>query len=231
MHEQRLQITGDNAESKMWRGLAVTVVFVASGLAQAFPRPASGSIDGTVVDNDGNPLAAATVFVGTLAKGPRATTDADGRFTLNDVPAGTVGLQAYKESDGYPYNMFSFYLMPGEQLTKCDVPNGERVSNVVIHLGPKAAYLRIKITDENGLPVGASLAFSRPDLGQYGDYRRSAKADDVILVPPLPFRLTVEAKGFEPWHYGAERWRARDGLIDLKSAETLTLAIRLKRSE
>jgi len=40
----------------------------------------------------------------TLA-GPRTTTDADGRFTFNNIPAGQRRLQAHKESDGHPYNV------------------------------------------------------------------------------------------------------------------------------
>lgn len=213
----------------MWRGLAGALVLGAAVLAQT-SLPTTGSVQGIVLDGEGKPLAGATVFIGTLADGPRATTDAAGRFTLAEIPPGNIGLHAYKEADGYPYDMFSFFLTPGQEMNRIDVAAGETVRDVVIRLGLKAAYLKLAVADEDGMPVNATLSFSRPDLGRYGDYRRSAKANDVILVPPVPFRLTVEAKGFEPWHYGAERWKDKAGIIILKSGETRNLMVRLKRS-
>jgi hypothetical protein len=150
---------------------------------------------------------------------------------LSRLPVGNIGLLAYKENDGYPYSMFSFLMMPGEQVARFDVVAGETTKNVVIRLGVKAAYLKLEVTDEYGQPVEASLSFSRPDLGKYGDYRRSAGANDVILVPPVPFRLTVQAKGFQPWRYGGEHWEENAGLITLSSEQTLALTVRLKKSE
>jgi hypothetical protein len=211
----------------MLRSVAIAIILILPGIAQVSP-PNAGSVEGLVLDGDGKSLADATVFVGTLANGPRTKTDPDGRFRLSGLPVGSVGLQAFKESDGYPYNMFSFFLVPGEQLLKVDVAAGETLRNVVIHLGAKAAYLKLHVTDEAGVPVNAGLSFSRPDLGQYGDYERSATANDVILVPPVPFRLTVEEKGFQPWHYGGERWQNQEGLINLKSGESKILNIKLK---
>jgi hypothetical protein len=51
------------------------------------------------------------------------------------------------------------------------------------------------------------------------------------MVPPVPFRLTVEAAGYEPWHFGGENWQGNGGLINLKSGQSLTLDIRLKRAQ
>jgi hypothetical protein len=213
----------------MWRRLVIALTFTLASQAQ-ISSPATGSVEGTVLDGEGKPLPGATVFVGTLAKGPRTKTDAGGRFRLNGLSAGNIGLLAYKESDGYPYDMFSFFLMPGEQIPKLDVAAGETVRGVVIHLGARAAYLKLEVTDESGLPVDSNLSFSRPDLGRYGDYRRSAKANDVILVPPVPFRLTIEAEDFEPWHYGGADWQTAKGLVRLKSGEVLALSIHLQRA-
>lgn len=214
----------------MFRTFLTSSLLAVICLAQTSP-PSTGSVQGTVLDGEGKPLAEATVFVGTHTNAPSTKTDAEGNFMLSGVPAGNVGLNAYKESDGYPYNMFSFYLTPGEQLPKFDLAAGQTVKGVIVHLGPKAAYLKFDITDEDGKPVGAGASFSRPDLGQFGDYQTSIPANRVVLVPPVPFRLTIAAKGYEPWHYGGERWRGREGLIALKSGETLNLAIQLKKAE
>jgi hypothetical protein len=211
----------------MWRSLMVVLVLTLAASAQV-SQPATGSAEGVVLDGDGKPLSGATVFVGNLAKAPRTMTDAEGRFILKGLPVGKIALMAYKESDGYPYNMFSFYSVPGGPPPEFDVAEGETVRNAVIHLGAKAAYLKLEVTDEAGAQVNAGLLFSRPDLGRYGDYRRSAKANDVILVPSVPFRLTVEAKGFQPWRSGEDP-QNKDGLIALKSGETRTLTIRLRK--
>jgi len=55
-----------------------------------------GSVSGTINGPDGKPLANATV---TLSNGMSTTTDADGRFELKDVPAGTYTMNITK--DGY----------------------------------------------------------------------------------------------------------------------------------
>ncbi len=211
----------------MWN-YAMLAVLAFSAALQA-GRGTSGSVAGVVLDGEGRPLAEATVFIGTLANSPRAVTDADGRFKLDSVPAGLVGLNAFKESAGYPYDMFSFYLMPGARLPKFELAEGETRPNVIIQLGAKAAYLRLYVTTQNGLPIDTSLSFSRPDLGRYGDYQRGAKSGDVIPVPPVPFRLTVSAHGFRIWHYGAEDGRASDALISLKSGQVKTIAVTLER--
>lgn len=214
----------------MWRYPLIALIFSLRVAAQVSP-PATGSAEGIVLESDGKPLAGATVFVATLANAPRTKTDTEGRFELTGLPVGNIGLLAYKESDGYPYSMFSFLMMPGEQVARFDVAAGETTGNVIIRLGAKAAYLKLEVTDEYGRPVNVSLSFSRPDLGRYGDYRRSARANDMILVPPVPFRLTVEAKGFQPWHYGGLHWEDNTGLITLSSEETLALDVRLKKAE
>lgn len=208
-------------------------------LGQTTETPHRGSVQGVVLDGVGKPLPGATVYAlpeMDMLKQIRATTDAAGKFTVNDIPEGGVYLGAFKERDGYPYNFFSFFLMPGERRPdKVNVKAGETTKDVVIQLGAKAAYLSIKITDEHGmfLDEGTHLGyvFTRPDIpANRGYYERGANLKgETLMVPPVPFRLTVEAKGYETWHYGGKGWQGQEGLITLKSGETLNLTIRLKR--
>lgn len=189
-----------------------------------------GRVQGIVLDRSGTPVAEATVFVGTLARGPSTQTDAKGRFTLEGVPAGSVGLHAFKTSDGHPYDMFAFFTMPGEKEPFVEITSGQTVENVVIQLGARAATLNLDITDENGAPIDAQASFSRPDLGKVGNYERSVKSKDSLMVPPVPFRMTVEARGFEAWHYGGSRWESDEGLLRLKPEQNFTLSIKLRRN-
>ena len=82
-------------------------------------RTAVGSIRGVVLDRDGRTLPGAKVYglpEQNMLRQIGTTADDTGRFTMSDVPAGTVYVSAFKESDGYPYNFFSFFRMPGEKL-------------------------------------------------------------------------------------------------------------------
>jgi hypothetical protein len=94
-----------------------------------------------------------------------------------------------------------------------------------IELGKRAAHLNIQIVTENGKPLdsGATLVFSRPD--QFSSYSRRATNSEVILVPPVPFRITVKADGYKAWHYSG----SRNGLIQLKSGEKFDILVRLEK--
>ena len=194
--------------------------------------PATGTIRGIVLDGGHRPLASARVYglpEKNMLQQIAATADDAGRFVLSNIPPGAIYLSAFKEDEGYPYNFFSFYRMPGESLPKVDVKVGETVSDVVIQIGARAAHLEIHITDEDGVPLehGAELVFTRPDLP--GDYRRGVRSRESLMVPPVPFRLAVEAKGYWPWRYGGKNWQQKAGLISLKSGERLTIVCPLKR--
>jgi Carboxypeptidase regulatory-like domain len=206
---------------------AMVLLFLA---ATVLSQTEDGRIQGIVVDQSGTPVGKATVFVGTLARGPSTQTDANGRFMLEGVPAGNIGLHAFKPSDGHPYDMFTFFTMPGEKEPFVEVTSGQTVGNVVIQLGSRAASLTLDVTDESGTPIDATASFSRPDLGKTGNYERGIKSRESLLVPPVPFRLTVEAKGFESWHYGGSRWETDEGLLRLKPEQKLILSIKLKKN-
>jgi len=164
-------------------------------------------------------------------RGP--VTDDLGNFTMSNVPAGVVYVQASKESDGYPGELdaaFAFYAMPGERIPKIDVKGGEVTRDVIVQLGARAATLNILISDEEGMPLrGGELVVSRPDQGDFGTFRRGIRGKESLFVPPVPFRLTVNADGHLPWHYGGKDWQGKAGLINLESGESLTLTVRLSR--
>ena len=205
-----------------------------SGFGQA---PVSGSIQGRVLDADGKPLAGANVFVvreENMLKSIRGpVTDDLGNFTLTDVAPGVVYVNAFKESDGYPgylYTIFAFYTVPGQRIPKVDVKTGEAIRDVVVQLGARAANLNLLITDEAGTPLPAgSLEASRPDLPNSGILRRGVRGKESLPVPPVPFRLTIKVEGYLPWHYGDGDWQGKAGLISLKSGESLTLTVCLRR--
>jgi hypothetical protein len=188
------------------------------------------SVEGVVFDGDGHPLVEADVYAlpGQDMLHPIwAKTDKEGRFIVHNLPPGRVYLHAYKESEDYPYDFFSFYIMPGERLPTVTVAPGATVKDIVIQLGAKAGHLKLKIEDVDGNPVeDAQLTFTRPDVPHF--YGRNVPKDS-MLVPPVPFRLRVEAKGYEPWHYGGKDWEGQAGLIKINSGEAFTVVVRMVR--
>jgi hypothetical protein len=167
------------------------------------------------------------------------TSDSAGKFTLPNVPAGNVYVLAFKESEGYPNNFYAFYkVKTAHSSVKLEIKPGE-ATDVTILLGPKAAFLKVDAINEKGMPVAVGgYQLDRDDVP--GPYGTSVPTDPrlvgvgfingVMLVPPVPFRLTVRSDGYEPWHYGGAKWQTKHGLIVLKSGQTLSLHVRLTRS-
>jgi hypothetical protein len=206
--------------------LVLPFLLALPSLGQKTPTPALGSVQGVVLDADGKPTPDAHVsgipdqnFRNEIS----ATTDSEGKFNLTNVPAGTLYVHAYKESDGYPNDFFAFYLTSDRAWIKVSVEPDKAPAYATIQLGPKAAYLKLDITDENGAPTTAELVFTRED-GKQGSkpYRRSSPpASEAIMVPPVPFRLAIEKAGYDAYS---------QGVTSLKSGETLTISAHLKRS-
>jgi hypothetical protein len=222
----------------------MTILFLFRSIAsfsQTAVNPGVGSVEGVVFGEDNKPLSGASVYglpEQDMRKEIWGTSDKVGKFTLQNVPAGNVYVHAFKESEGYPNNFYAFYKVTAHSSVKLEIKPGE-ATDVTIQLGPKAAYLKVDATNEKGKRVAVGgYQLDRDDVP--GPYITSVPTDPrlvgvgfingVMLVPPVPFRLTVRSDGYEPWHYGGAKWQTKHGLIALKSGRTLVLHVRLKHS-
>lgn len=216
--------------------LFITTSYVQA--TQVTPEAKWGAVEGIVVDTEDKPLADSTVTaymeeqitVGgkkTIRDVTQYQTNNKGQFSLR-LPAGKVWLSADKTSEGYPYAFFAFYISPGQQFPTIYVKSGETTRGVVVRVGVKAAHLNYEVVDEDGKPVLGAFTFVRPDQADR-PYTTSALTKDDLLVPPAPFRVTFQAKGFKPWHYGGDQWQGKGGVISLKSGDVLNLTIHLRR--
>jgi hypothetical protein len=217
------------------RVVLITVALIAAlpltietcvGHFQAPTAETVGGIQGVVLDGDGNPIPDANVYAlpqeDMVHRRFDAKTDDSGKFALAGLPPSNVYyLFAYKEAAGYPDEFFSFFGEPGFDVTKATVRANETTGNVVIRRGPKYALLEIAVSGGDGKPndLAVQLDFSRPDIpGPYGTAMKMGSTRS-MLVPPVPFRLTVSAEGFAPWSSDP---------IKLKSGETFHLDVTLR---
>jgi Carboxypeptidase regulatory-like domain len=229
------EMGGGNPSIKVGRVCVLAILFLFLSIAsfsQTAATPGLGSVEGVLLDRDSIPISGATVYA-LLKEDMRitaasTTSDSAGKFTLRELPAGGVFVYAYKESDGYPKAFFQFFTNPGSQLpVEAKVESGKLTTGVTLKLGARSAYLKFNLTDENGNHVPAAVVFTR--LDQDGDFQTGTKGDDTILVPPVPFRLTIQASGYPPWHYGRVNYAGKTGLIALKPGQTLNLNVRLHK--
>lgn len=197
--------------------LAVT----GSGLAQV-PPP---SIEGSVRDLDGNPVSGATVYTydGTRMSGRfiRITTlsNLTGGFAFTNLPPGSYGVHAYKETDGYADTFFVFFTMNKNASRNVQVHDGH-TATVALKLGPKFARLKVLIRDEPGSPVAGRLSF-RKLHDPRATYSLSVNADSELLVPPVAFSFEVSADGYQSW---------QSRTLIPRSGETIKMTVHLTRS-
>src|SRR5215470_2348127 len=178
-----------------------------------------GYVDGVAVDGGGKPLSGATITAYYESHEPAVegktpirpvtqySADEQGKFNLK-FPEGKVWLLAHKSSEEYPYAFFAFYLMPGQDFPTVEIKSGRTIRGIVVRVGAKAAHLNYEVIDEDGKAVGGGFDFIR--LDQKVPYSLGAIAKGDLLVPPVPFRATFEAKGYKPWHYGGDKWRGKE---------------------
>lgn len=199
--------------------LVFSIVFA---LLQGVVEGPRGSIQGTVLDQNGKPLANAIVYAlpeQNTRTQVRTFTDAQGRFLLKDIPLGKVSVDAFKETDGYPYNFFPFFNPETRPRPQIELTSAEVPAQMDIKLAPKAALLSLNVKDQRGKAVDGSIELTFTRSGLREDFRAIVTAQNTILVPALPFRFSVEAKGYQLW---------QSGLMSPRSSELLKVEVKLQ---
>lgn len=154
-------------------------------------------------------------------------TDKNGRFVLNNLPNGSFHIHGYKESNGYPDAFFSFFATSKKAWQAARIESGRKVNNVIIQLGVRCATLKLTIEDEFGRPVDATLTFIRED-DPTRPYTVGGNSKMSLLVPPVPFRLKVESKGFVTWFH-KEGENGKIILIKPQPDSVISITARLKK--
>jgi Carboxypeptidase regulatory-like domain len=117
------------------------------------PTVGTGSISGTVVNDDARPQPVRRAIVSLtgaeLRPGRGAITDDDGRFTIGGLPAGRFTLTVTRSS--YVTSVYGAK-RPGRPGTAISVADGQRVEELVVRLWRGAAIGGV-LRDDTGAPV------------------------------------------------------------------------------
>lgn len=169
----------------------LTVVLVLASLlaySQTEDHP-DGEIKGTVTDEDGIPVAAATVYavpqdISFDGITPRSVkTDRNGEFDFHGgFPLGAYKLYPRKDEDLYPDPLDKFYADSKAQAPKVGLTEGDHFATIEVKMGEKAGVISGRVIDEDsGANARALIDFidedgNRRSISVNGKYR--------MLLPP-----------------------------------------------
>ena len=175
--------------------------FVACGQS---PTQPTGSICGTVLDENGTPAASVRVvaiYVGAHSgMYPMGQTDKLGHYCVANVMYGDYVMSADDPEKGYPRMGSIFYGSSSPKEVSITYQNLQGHADWQIPY--KAGFIKVHLTDARTgkqiIPMFFNLALlSKPDLG----YMRGSCASTMpLLVPPnQDIYFTVSAPGYKEW--------------------------------
>src|SRR6266545_82118 len=198
----------------------------------------TGAIQGRVLNPEGRPVSGAEVHALrsdlTTGKLPAAYTDNRGRFLIEDLIPGRYTVSAAKNEDGYPNTSSAFHSFGRVNAPQVSVDSQKVTPGIVIRLGPKAARLVGYIVDvetnkaiQNLQNVQVTLRrVDHPDYAYSTGPNLEGRFD--LLVPSVPFTISVKALGYEVWHYRKDGSKEQAEALQLAPNTTKQLIISLR---
>jgi uncharacterized surface anchored protein len=183
-----------------------------------------GRVSGVVLDEQGRPLAQASICATQSSTTGTATTcswntDEKGRFRTTLLEAGSYEMSAVKDEEGYT----SLNQSPGQKLTiSTETTNQE----IVIHLKPKGAIVEGSVKDrDTGQRLDhITVSYYAPDRHMNGSME--CNSDFKFTLPTsVDLIFVVTARGHRSWFYMDENSRP---LLRMGSGEKKTLDIQLE---
>ena len=218
--------------------LAIIALLASSSYAQDKSENQSkkgyGMIEGQVVTKEGLPVANATVYAFEYGRSPSNVTDVQGKFMLTHLPVGKHRIIAYKEGDGFPNLLWSFYseAYKREEFPIVNVEENQLVRGVIVRLGPKAGRLLIRVIDAKtkqpirDVSVALNHKGKRKTLFRSGTTRSDGEFD--LLIPPsIPINVVLSAPGYKTWRYVNAKSVDRDA-VRIQSGSSRKIIVELK---
>ncbi|MGA2370361.1 MAG: carboxypeptidase regulatory-like domain-containing protein [Candidatus Korobacteraceae bacterium] len=194
---------------KMHRLLAtLCIVILIGGIAHTPSLSAQdgGAVKGIVVDQDGEPIAHATVRLlnEKWAGGPRANrvieTNNQGEFAMTGVPWGNYAVLADKEEDAYPDTELTFY--SNGTAPRVMIGSSLPIPYVTVKLGPKAGFLEITSatnTDTGAAVRSATLTLRRADNPEFFVTMSAVGPPPIPIPSGTDVTVEVSAPGYRSW--------------------------------
>lgn len=192
-----------------------------------------GSIEGTVTDESGMAISAATVYAFSIgpmkSPVPTAETDARGHYIFKRLDYGRYAVAPAKPADGYPIP-FDVPNCAHMKHPEIELSDENQSAKLDLRFGKKAGVLVGTVTDaDSGNAIDANVEFRCLDPSQFVSGSGLTNARFRVLVPSdTPVSMTVSQTGFENWRF------TRNGAVEpirLAPGEILTLEIRLKKAQ
>jgi hypothetical protein len=207
------------------------LLFVSYAIVQQPTSLSSGSIDGIVVDEKGNPLPRAEVTPddgspkGSLV--PYYLADAQGHFHIAGLHPGTWMLLGRKLDDGYMDQIMGFAFLEGNYPLRVHVNAGAMTSGTILRLGPKGAFVHIELIDaatNKPIPV---LQIRMEQVSTPGNFLESSKDTPAdLLIPPTKVSVSISSPGYETW----VAFEEGHSYVTFRSGEHRTFLVNLNRS-
>ena len=162
-------------------------------------------VKGRVIDNEGNPVAGASVTAGPVGylKGivPMTTSNERGEFSVVVHQTGQFYVSAKKETDGYLNTGNPFYYPNPPALAFVTVLADQPAPFATVQFGPKAGALLMRVSDaDSGETIRSVMVnLCRIEAPKYCHRFRSNAPRDVhsLLVSSAPFTFEVAAPGYQ----------------------------------
>jgi hypothetical protein len=194
----------------------------------------AGTVQGTVVDEEGRPLKGAkvhledrglTIHIGAIRF---YETDADGRFQIGQLSWESYVVLAGKEEDGYSDTKWAFYSnfkVPTVSLTPSSA-----IQNVTIRLEPKAGVLVVNSVVDGATweSIKTAAVTLRRDENTNLFMTTSATMARLLVPSGVKASIEIRAVGYEDWYYPGYADASRSVPVTLRPGEVLMLDIKLQ---
>ena len=205
-----------------------TLVYAQQNLKSA----ALGEVRGKVVDQAGTPVEGATVYAYSPSMYSRAfrsrtTTDQQGTFLLQSVWPEPVTIFGYKDSEFYGDPIKSYRSVEAI-FPAINLHPGEKVDNVLVHLGERSGLLRLRLIDLNtSQPIEVGSLWVCPDGGVTKCVRGTIRDQDSRFIPNGAISIKIKAYKYEEWEY--RNSETDTTLLAVRGGETRDVVAKLQK--
>ena len=195
----------------------------------------TGSVDGTVITQEGRLVAGATVYASSPDRPiggivPHKETDASGHFAFHGLRWGHYYIYAGKEAEGYAEERYEFFNR-NRPLPKITLGPNNQTAMLTVQLGPKAGSLTGTMTDAvTSAPLSPCTEFRwAADPNNFWSGNGLANGKFRILIPSDTDVLwKVWLDGYKPWYYPGTSDRSMANSLRLMPGRVRVLRIELQ---